>query len=165
MNSSTTKLFVETTNKFVDDGFMPAELPRPTDSELSILRVLWDQGASRVREVAEVLSAERGEEVGYTTVLKLLQIMHGKGLVERDETERSHRYSAAVEQSVTQRQVLSRVTDRLFGGAASELVVQALSSHPSSAEDRERIRELLDELENAERGEKQQNQKQREKKR
>ena len=132
---------------------MPAELPRPTDSELSILRVLWDRGASRVREVAEVLSAERGEEVGYTTVLKLLQIMHGKGLVERDESERSHRYSAAVEQAVTQRQVLSRVTDRLFGGAASELVMRALSSQPSSTGERERIRELLDELENAERSE------------
>lgn len=131
---------------------MPVELPRPTDSELSILRVLWDLGASRVREVAEVLSAERGEEVGYTTVLKLLQIMHGKGLVERDETERSHRYSAAVEQTVTQRQVLSRMTDRLFGGAASELVMQALSSQPSSVGERERIRDLLDELENAERG-------------
>ena len=130
---------------------MPEELPRPTDSELSILRVLWDLGASRVREVAEVLSAERGEDVGYTTVLKLLQIMHGKGLVERDESERSHRYSASVDQSVTQRQVLSRMTDRLFGGAASELVMQALSSQPSSADDRERIRKLLDELENAER--------------
>ena len=142
---------------------MPAELPRPTDSELSILRVLWDLGASRVREVAEVLSAERGEEVGYTTVLKLLQIMHGKGLVERDETERSHRYSAAVDQSVTQRQVLSRMTDRLFGGAASELVMQALSSQPSSAGERERIRDLLDELESAERSKGKQQTKRKEK--
>jgi BlaI family penicillinase repressor len=131
---------------------MPEELPRPTDSELSILGVLWDRGSCRVREVTEALSAERDEEVGYTTALKLMQIMHGKGLVERDESERSHRYSAAVSQSVTQTQVLSRVTDRLFGGAASELVMQALSSQPSSAGDRERIRELLDELENAERG-------------
>lgn len=136
---------------------MSEELPRPTDSELSILRVLWESGPCRVREMAEALSAERGEEVGYTTALKLMQIMHGKGLVERDESERSHRYSAAVSQSVTQKQVLSRVTDRLFGGAASELVMQALSSQPSSVGDRERIRELLDELESAERGAKQNN--------
>lgn len=126
---------------------MAQELPRPTDSELAILRVLWDRGSCRVRDVAEELSAQRGGEVGYTTALKLLQIMHGKGLVERDESERSHRYSAAVRQAATQQQVLAKLTDRLFGGVASELVMQALSSQPSTANERERIRDLLDELE------------------
>lgn len=123
--------------------------PRPTQSELSILGILWERGASRVREVAEALSVERGEDVGYTTALKLMQIMHEKGLVERDESERSHRYSAALPQSATQSEVLAGVTDKLFGGAASELVMNALSNQPSSTEERARIRELLDELEQA----------------
>ena len=71
------------------------DLPRPTDTELSILRILWDHGPARVRTVAEELSNEKGEEVGYTTALKFLQLMFEKGLVVRDESERSHRYSAA----------------------------------------------------------------------
>jgi len=129
---------------------MENSLPRPTESELSILRVLWDAGACRVREVAEALTERRGEQVGYTTALKLLQIMHGKGLVERDESERSHRYSAALPQVATQRQVLAGVTDKLFGGATSELVMHALSSQPSTVEERAQIRELLDRLENDE---------------
>jgi len=127
---------------------MEDSLPRPTESELSILRVLWDRGACRVREVAEVLTERRGEEVGYTTALKLLQIMRAKGLVERDESERSHRYSAALPRESTQRQVLAGVTDKLFGGATSELVMHALSSQPSTVEERAKIRELLDRLEN-----------------
>ncbi len=126
---------------------MEDSLPQPTESELSILRVLWDSGACRVREVAEALTERRGEDVGYTTALKLLQIMHGKGLVDRDESERSHRYSAALPQASTQRQMLAGVTDKLFGGATSELVMHALSNQPSSVEERAQIRELLDRLE------------------
>ncbi len=145
--SLTTKSFVDTTKLFVDGGSMKDSLPRPTESELSILRVLWDRGTCRVREVAEALTDRRGEEVGYTTALKLLQIMLGKGLVDRDESERSHRYSAALPQESTQRQVLAGVTDKLFGGATSELVMHALANQPSSVEERAQIRELLDRLE------------------
>lgn len=143
----TTKSFVDTTKLFVDSAFMEDSLPRPTESELSILQVLWDRGSCRVREVVEALTERRGEEVGYTTALKLLQIMHGKGLVDRDESERSHRYTAALPQASTQRQVLAGVTDKLFGGATSELVMHALASQPSSVEERAKIRQLLDQLE------------------
>jgi len=124
---------------------MSPELPRPTEGELAILRVLWRRGASTVRQVQESLREDR--ETGYTTVLKLLQIMTEKGLVERDETERTHIYSARRSQEQTQQQLVGDLLDRAFGGSASQLVMQALSAKPTSAAELAEIRRLLDELE------------------
>jgi BlaI family penicillinase repressor len=121
------------------------ELLRPTDAELSILRVLWQCGESTVRQVFEALNQER--EMGYTTVLKLMQIMTEKGLVERDETERTHVYQASLTQAQTQQQLVGDLLDKAFGGSASQLVLQALSAKPASAQELNRIRQLLDELE------------------
>ena len=117
-------------------------LPRPTDSELAILRVLWERGPSTVREVQEALSAS-----GYTTLLKLLQIMTDKGLVVRDETERAHVYAAALSEQRTQRQLLADLMDRAFGGSPAKLVMQALSGRKATPGDLNAIRELLDRLE------------------
>jgi len=125
------------------------ELSRPTDAELSILRVLWRQGEGTVRQVFEALSQER--EVGYTTVLKLMQIMTEKGLVERDESERTHVYLARLTREQTQRQLVGDLLDKAFGGSASQLVSQALSAKPASAKELKLIRRLLDELEGGKR--------------
>ncbi|HEX2750651.1 MAG TPA: BlaI/MecI/CopY family transcriptional regulator [Verrucomicrobiales bacterium] len=122
-------------------------LPHPTDSELSILRILWDRGQGTVREVLEVLNAERGEEAGYTTVLKLMQIMHEKGLLLRDDTERTHIYRAAAPPDRTQRQVVGDLMDRVFGGSALALVQQALGAKKVSPEELKQIRELIQSLE------------------
>jgi predicted transcriptional regulator len=119
--------------------------PRPTDSELSILRVLWTLGPSTVRDVHEQLN--RHAPTGYTTVLKMLQIMTEKGLVVRDETERAHIYEARHSEQKTQRQLLVDLADRAFGGSAAKLVMQALSGRKTSAEDLSAIRDLLNRLE------------------
>jgi len=119
--------------------------PRPTDAELAILRVIWPLGEGTVREIHEVLA--RRQPTGYTTVLKLLQIMHEKGLVERDESERAHVYRAAKGQQKMQRELVSDLLDRAFGGSMSALVVQALSSKKASPAELDEIRHLLDELE------------------
>jgi BlaI family penicillinase repressor len=119
--------------------------PRPTPAELEILRILWKQGASTVREVQEILEAER--PTGYTTVLKLLQIMTEKGLVKRDETARAHVYAAMVPEQQTQQQLVHDLLERAFGGSAIKLVMQALSSGKTSPDELVRIRELLDRLE------------------
>lgn len=121
------------------------ELPLPTDAELGILQVLWRRGSSTVREVKQELERER--VVGYTTVLKLLQIMHEKGLVERDESERSHRYTAAVAETATERRLVGELIDRGFSGSAGRLVLRALSARKASAEELAEIRRLIDELE------------------
>lgn len=118
---------------------------RPTGAQLEILGVLWDRGPSTVREVHERLA--RGRVLGYTTVLKLLQIMSEKALVKRDESERAHVYSARVPAEQTQRQLVSDLLDRAFGGSAARLVQQALSSQKTSAEEISRIRKYLDALE------------------
>jgi len=125
------------------------QLPLPTDAELDILRVLWDRGASTVRQVHEALSASR--EVGYTTVLKLMQIMAEKGLVERDESQRSHVYRAAVPAERTQKQLVSDLMDRAFAGSTEQLVLQALASKRASKGELDQIRKLLDQLEGGER--------------
>jgi predicted transcriptional regulator len=122
-----------------------AKLPRPTDGELEILRVLWRRGPSTVREVHDALSAER--ELGYTTVLKLLQIMTDKGLVDRDDSQRSHVFRARHREERMQQQLVSDLLARAFGGAADKLVMQALSAGKVSAEELAEIRKLLDELE------------------
>jgi BlaI family transcriptional regulator, penicillinase repressor len=121
------------------------QTPRPTDAELEILKVLWRRGPSTVREVFESLSETRG--TGYTTVLKLMQIMADKGLVVRDESERAHRYEAAMPEEETQRQLVGDLLRRVFDGSAKRLVVQALSSEAASPEELDEIRQMLDELE------------------
>lgn len=121
------------------------ELPRPTEAELAILRVLWDRGPSTVREVTEALQDERG--TGYTTALKLLQIMTDKGLVQRDESSRAHAYEAVASAETTQRQLVSDLLERAFGGSARQLVLQALSAKRASRDELAEIRHMLDEFE------------------
>jgi BlaI family transcriptional regulator, penicillinase repressor len=118
-----------------------ARTPRPTESELQILRVLWTEGPSTVRQVNERLSA--GREIGYTTTLKLMQIMAEKGLVSRDESDRTHVYAARASEDQTQRQLVSDLVDRAFGGSAKTLVLQALSSRPASQEELAEIGRLI----------------------
>jgi predicted transcriptional regulator len=113
---------------------------KPTDAELGILRVLWRRGPSTVRQVAEAL----GRQAGYTTVLKLLQIMTEKRLVVRDEAARTHVYQAAYTEDQTQRQLVSDLLDRAFGGSAAKLVLQALAANKTSPEELAEIRKLLD---------------------
>jgi predicted transcriptional regulator len=120
------------------------ELPKPTEAELAILRVLWQRGPSTVREVTEHLQDERG--TGYTTALKLMQIMTEKGLVARDESSRTHIYEAVATAETTQRQLVSDLLERAFGGSAQQLVMQALSSKRASKAELAEIRSLLDEL-------------------
>ena len=121
------------------------ELPKPTDAELAILRVLWERGPSTVREVTDAIQEERG--TGYTTALKLMQIMTDKGLVQRDDSNRSHVYEAVVPAEETQRQLVGDLLDRAFGGSAQQLVLQALSGRKASRADLAEIRKLLDEME------------------
>jgi len=119
-----------------------APAPRPTDGELAILRILWDRGPSTVRQVHDVLALER--QAAYTTALKLLQIMTEKGLVERDERDRTHIYRARLSQETTQRQLVRDLVDRAFGGSASQLVMQALATKRASAEELRDIRKAID---------------------
>jgi BlaI family transcriptional regulator, penicillinase repressor len=123
-----------------------ARSSHPTDAELEILNVLWNRGPSTVHSVHEVV--ERSNPVGYTTVLKLLQIMYSKGLVKRDDSTRAHIYSATSSRVHTQQQLLSKLTQRAFEGSVAELVLQALGSgRPASTSELARIRELINELE------------------
>ncbi|HEU4594477.1 MAG TPA: BlaI/MecI/CopY family transcriptional regulator [Pyrinomonadaceae bacterium] len=125
------------------------DLPRPTDAELEILKVLWRRGPSTVREVFEQLSEFKTS--GYTTVLKMMQIMSEKGLVRRDETQRAHVYRAALAEDETQRQLVGDLLRRAFDGSAKRLVLQALSTERASADELNEIRRMLDELERGER--------------
>lgn len=118
---------------------------RPTDGELEILRVLWQRGPSTVREVYETIAETK--PTGYTTVLKLMQIMAEKGLVKRDETERAHVYEARAAQEQTQTQMVSDLVERVFDGSAMKLVMHALSTKAASAEELDQIRRILDEYE------------------
>lgn len=120
------------------------DLPPPTESELAILQVLWTRGASTVRDVHEAMS--RNRTTGYTTTLKLMQIMAEKGLVTRDESSRTHIYEA-VNPDFTRQQLVRNLLDRAFGGSAKALVMQALSNNAASAEELADIRKLLDSLE------------------
>ena len=115
--------------------------PRPTDAELEILRVLWQRGASTVRDVYDALS--KTKPIGYTTVLKFMQIMAEKGLVRRDEEQRAHVYSAMVPQEQTQQQMVRDLLRRAFDDSASQLVMQALASKKTSPEELAEIRRLL----------------------
>jgi predicted transcriptional regulator len=116
--------------------------PRPTDAELAILRVLWTRGPSTVRQVHDVLGRER--PTAYTTALKLLQIMTEKGLVERDDSDRTHVFRARLTEEQTQRQLVRDLLDRAFGGSASKLVMQALASRRTSPDELREIRRAID---------------------
>lgn len=118
---------------------------KPTESELEILQILWQRGLATVREVHEELS--KTKDVGYTTTLKLMQIMHEKGIVKRDESVRTHVYQAAVNKEKTQKHLLSKMIDSLFGGSSTQLVLQALGSEQNvSEEELKQIQNLLDNL-------------------
>ncbi|MBK8562293.1 MAG: BlaI/MecI/CopY family transcriptional regulator [Saprospiraceae bacterium] len=121
-------------------------LPKPTDSELEILQVLWENGPSSVRFVNEQLGERK--DVGYTTTLKLLQIMHEKGLVVRNTDARSHIYEAAIERDVTQRNLLGTFVDNVFSGSAMNLVMQALGNHKASKDELDQIKALIEKMEN-----------------
>ena len=121
---------------------MSRHVPKPTDAELAILRVLWERGPSTVRQVHELLPRDR--PAAYTTALKLLQIMTEKGLVDRDERERTHIYRARLSEEQTQRQLVRDLLDRAFGGSASKLVMQALATRRASAEELREIRNAID---------------------
>ena len=120
-----------------------ANPPLPTDAELEILRVLWKRGPSTVREVFEEL--KEAKPVGYTTVLKFMQIMAEKGLVRRNEQNRTHIYSSMAPRESTQRQMVGDLLDRAFGGSATQLVMQALSAKRATPGEIDQIRRLLDE--------------------
>jgi predicted transcriptional regulator len=113
---------------------------KPTDAELGILRVLWARGPSTVRQVAEAM----GREAGYTTLLKLLQIMTEKRLVRRDESTRTHVYEAAYTEDQTQKQLITDLLDRVFDGSAAKLVLQALSNSKTTPEELAEIKKLID---------------------
>ena len=124
---------------------IPTQTPRPTDAELEILKVLWQRGASTVREVHDVLNETK--PTGYTTVLKLLQIMGDKGLVRRNEDQRAHVYEAELRQEQTERQLVGDLVERLFDGSATKLVMQALAARKTSPQELTAIRQLLREFE------------------
>jgi len=123
------------------------ELPRPTETELEILRVLWRFGPSTVRQVYKVLCGERDTEVSYSTALKMLQVMNRKGLVERDDSDRPQIYSPALPQEQTQKQLVKDLVRRAFGGSKRQLVMHALSDAEATDEDLAQIEQLLDKLE------------------
>jgi predicted transcriptional regulator len=114
----------------------------PTDAELSVLRLLWSKGPSTVRQLHEALSKER--DLGYTTVLKAVQVMKEKGLVDRDDSERSHIYRAAVEEGVTKGHLVSDLMAKAFAGSASDLLVHALKAGQTNPTELDAIQELLD---------------------
>jgi len=118
---------------------------KPTTSELQILQVLWERGPSTVRDVHDALQAEKA--LGYTTVLKLMQIMTAKGLVRRDEQQRAHVYEAQQPAEKTKRQLAADVLERVFDGSARELMLHALAAQRSSKKEIEELRSLLDEHE------------------
>jgi len=122
----------------------PSKPLKPTESELEILQVLWQKGRATVREVHDELSKSR--DIGYTTALKLLQIMFEKGLVSRDDSSKTHIYAPAVTRERTQKHMVGKMIDTLFSGSSSELVLQALGNHKASPKELEEIQRLLDHL-------------------
>ncbi len=117
---------------------------KPTESELEILRILWDKQQATVREVHEILAEHK--DAGYTTTLKLLQIMFEKGLVNRNDSTKTHIYFAAVSKESTQQQFVGRMIQALFSGSPTQLVMQALGNHTHSKEELAQIQELLNTL-------------------
>jgi len=130
-----TKTFVDTNNTYM----------KPTDSELEILQVLWSNGQSSVREVFESLDKK---DVGYTTILKLMQIMHDKGMVSRDTSSKTHLYTAQLVKEETQGKILDKMIDSVYNGSTSRLVMQALGNERASKEELDEIKAFLKSLEN-----------------
>lgn len=135
------RLRIFITIKFV---VMSAKALKPTESELEILQVLWQKGEATVREVHEELA--KGKDIGYTTALKLLQIMFEKGLVSRDDSAKTHIYKPAVTREKTQKQLVGKMINTLFSGSPGQLVMQALGNHNASKEELDEIQRLLDSL-------------------
>lgn len=135
------RLRIFITIKFV---VMSAKAIKPTESELEILQVLWDKGEATVREVHEELA--KVKDIGYTTALKLLQIMFEKGLVSRDDSAKTHIYKPAVTREKTQKQLVGKMIHTLFSGSPGQLVMQALGNHNASKEELDEIQRLLDSL-------------------
>ena len=137
------------------------QLSKPTESELEILQLLWEMGPSTVRAVNDRLNDPKnpprggrrsgGEprEVGYTTTLKIMQIMHEKNLVRRNTDARSHIYEAAIERDETQRNLLGTFVDNVFSGSAMNLVMQALGNHKASKDELDQIKALIEKMENS----------------
>jgi BlaI family penicillinase repressor len=119
-------------------------ISKPTESELEILQILWQKGDCTVREVHEIL--EKIKNAGYTTTLKLMQIMHEKGLVARDTKSKTHVYKALINQQKTQQQLVNKMIDNVFNGSAARLVMQALGNHSASKEEIDSIKDYLDQL-------------------
>jgi BlaI family penicillinase repressor len=117
------------------------DVPKPTESELELLGILWDRGQATVRDLYDAVNAQR--PVVYTGVLKLLQIMTDKGLVKRDERERAHVYSAAIPREETERQFMQELSNRFFAGSAAQMALRALEMEPASEEELDEIRKLL----------------------
>lgn len=124
---------------------MKKHLSKPTESELEVLAILWDRGEASVREVNDELNKKRG--VGYTTTLKIMQIMHDKGLLSRDAKGRTHIYKPLIKQEEAQGKLIDRLLETAFGGSASKLVLQALGNYKSSKEELDAIKKLINKLE------------------
>lgn len=124
------------------------QIPKPTDAELDILNILWGKGPSTVRDVHE--EVQRHKKLGYTTILKQMQIMVEKGLLTRDASKRTHIFQPAVTQESTQKGLVNRLMENAFGGSALKLVMQALGHSKASPEELKEIRSLIDKLENNE---------------
>jgi BlaI family penicillinase repressor len=122
--------------------FKQRTLPKPTEAELELLRVLWEKGPSTVREVHEAINQQR--PVGYTSVLKIFQIMTEKGLVEREEAGKAHIYHPVASQKATQNQMLRDLSERLFSGSAAQLAMHALSMEQASSEELDELRRLIE---------------------
>jgi predicted transcriptional regulator len=133
------------TNLFVNNAFMASNPRRPTEGELAILQVLWDGGPQSVRDIQRILN--QAKPTGYTTVLKLMQIMTEKGLIERDESVRPQIYRAAYSQEHTQRQLVRDLMQRAFGGSVKALVLQALAGRKSTPEELAAMEKLLERFE------------------
>lgn len=116
---------------------------KPTEGEMEILQVLWQKGNATVREVHEALNKK---DSGYTTTLKLMQILHEKGMVERDTNQKTHIYKALVSQDKTEKQLVNKMIDNVFNGSAARLVMQALGNHSASADEIDEIEKYLDSL-------------------
>jgi len=123
---------------------MSSKQTKPTESEFEILRVLWERGEATVRDVHEELS--KTKDAGYTTTLKLMQIMHEKGLVKRDESSKTHKYTPLISREKTQKQFMGKMIDTLFQGSSTQLVMQALGNHKTSKEELDEIQKLIDNL-------------------
>jgi predicted transcriptional regulator len=119
---------------------------KPTESELEILQIIWEKGQCSVRDVHDVL--EKTKDAGYTTTLKLMQIMHDKGLVERDTSAKTHLYKAVITREQAQNTAVNKILSTVFNGSSSQLIMQVLSSQPSSKEELDMIKDYLNQLEN-----------------